>query len=60
MFFFGTGKLDIAMVDGRGQDKTSFVIGLVLLGFAIFFLLGPLILSGVTGVARTEPRFELA
>jgi hypothetical protein len=23
-------------------------------------LLGPLILSGVTGVARTKPRFELA
>ena len=31
--FFAIEKLDIAMVDGRGEDKTSFGIGLVLLDF---------------------------
>jgi hypothetical protein len=33
VFFFVVGKLRIAMVDGCGEDKTSFGIGLILLDF---------------------------
>jgi hypothetical protein len=42
------------MVDRRGEDKTSFGIGLVLRDFCVFLLLGSFVLLWLAGVAKGE------
>ena len=55
--FFAIEKLDIAMVDGRGEDETSFGIGLVLLDFCYFFAIGTLDLVWGDGRGEDETSF---